>query len=1230
MEPVSGLIPLSPQLRRYLERVHEALWLKQIEVDELQRRFEPRAPARGMNPSREPPDAVQSLHVYRRLDESLCFFRGFRYNPHYAHFDRDANGSGLLQFEDGVSLLGTHPVQDRWRLEPQQQQQQQIFQTYPANVQARIDAFFAMFQMRQAVTLFGSMAPLCCFVGQLFDLPRERLPGLRNSAPRDPDMRIPLHRFARVCLSVLSQTDQFGVINIVALLERIVPEVQGEPRFRAYLMASGSIVERVPEGPDSDAWKEQVRVDVHNHWDTLISGRGAYRVFDTLATTPAQGQDAPGAFLIDTIANQEEGGWSMACPEGHEEMLYRIGLLLESPDLSYSPWRNPRHVLGSLRRLLHAVPTTGLFVRAATTGTMQARTEEGPEAMEPSSLGGSVGRGRQQLSVPVWMRFVLLSRVYPYALLPNDEMADSEGQQSSYKPYVRDVPLTAEEVDEFEQAIIPQDDTVWDDMLRKVPTDIKRRVKQKKKKKFKALLSGSSAVMMKQKQSLRKMPPPARVGEPFLKDSKSGSRTKAPAPAEMNMSEATETHVLGAEFISDDDSEDAYDAFREEEGEEEEEPEPPMPIGINGVRGGDGGGGGRLRRPGRGRQSSDTPIRPRQRGSRGIEISRPHLRTERPQEIRRLIYGSGTLVRGADAIEARFLAVRVAIEDTYRHDPLYTTYGNVWTPVEALRNAKKWRNVIMRDREILWRLGAETLNLFYSAGNLENIWKILRETSPSTVQRLRWDRRVRKHSPVPGSMEYQALARKPLAVVPFVEQTRWQTPTRRPQRRVEAKEDDREARDDLLDKLPRIRKDVLMHVARGTAPPDKAYNQADLQIFGLGVVVSLIRDGMLSFVPPPDMWQRLHEGDPARRQPIEQQFRERIPLIWEEGEEAGGEGEATLMGVASFALLSWEWGGHPGLMRYLDWVDDLAFRLGDPQTTQDSPAGLSRRLLEANLPLRDLVSNVEAAAPTAAVTRPVLRPPTTPVYPEVPDRPLGDVGYYDDGEEEEEEEYEKPTPDVPRLPTERLKRPSTEQPPPQEEERERWLPTPLTPEQQVVPAEALRSALNLIRFAEELHGYPEGSLRSRFQDLANAYAREGAGRRPAALLTLGRLEHRIQGINDATFPGPDQSPPSTMYAGRTSETVAVMPTAQLRVTYASPGTATINTNTASMARVVVPRSPEYAKAVGRRKVPKVQQRTEEEEEEAAEDYDLFLSPEGSPRGPSSPPSVLEWMRAQDD
>lgn len=1144
MEPVTTT-SLSEDTKKYLTQVHDALWLKQIEIDALARRFEPATPGYGDKPVRDSgPPRLQRIHVYRRLDQALCFMRGFRYNPHWAHFDRDSCGNGLLLFEDGVSLLGTDVSQDRWGPYWNPQQARDREYDAPVNVSACIDAFFALFEQRQALSLFGSSAPLCCFVGQLFHDPgtrQQNFLGLRCLAPRDPNLRIPLHRFQRVCISFQSVTQGFGRIHSIAILER----VPNTTEFRAFLLATGAMVQQTPHGPDSEGWKAQLEADLQTHWKATLQNRsssvhGDHRIFDDSAT-------------LGAVVNVNDDPWNMACPSGHQEMLYRTGLLLETTDLYQlappPPWTEPKHPLRSLDILLQEIPGTRRFP------PLEFGLEPEPEPEPMSSLSQKITRPRRpETTVPraalvesdlrqtgrltprLWMRFVLLARFYPYVhLIPTTKIGNNK------------IPLTDKEVQAFQRAVLPQDDTLWKDQIDRVAKQVYKRTDYQKRQRRK-----------KQRQK----PSQAKVSEDKV----------------LLLSESKETGPMEPEP----DSDSGMIHLIEEDFEDD-----PLPAEANGKD----LAGVVQRPPGKGGRRSSGG-RPSDTG----ETSQPYLRTALTQEIRHLLAGPKTLLRGSDAIEARFLAVRTAIEYTLRQDPLYRTYGRVWSIEEALRVAKQWRQTILPDSTILWRLGVEALDLFYTESALENLWQHFTTSEAITLQRLAWQDGVATHAPEPGSLEFRKLAAShggAAVLAPAVSSRDVWNPKKTSNRdRQRAKQKDFAHRNALLSKLKtiadnpqvgaknlskRTRQPTLMVVARGTAPPGKATNQAELQILGLAVVVSLIRDGMLSFVPPPELWD-IHSIDPDLRTPLEDYFWDHLN-DWQRtkldgGPEADFYTSATQRWLGSFALLSWEWGGHPGMLRFFDWIDDTVQRLG-------AADGVSLQVI-AEFPLiKDLVSAVIEAGPLMGTPTRAPRPTFTPTYPRVEPPP-------EEPEPEPEEKYE---------PLE--------------------FPPNIEVKTETEASEFDGSEKRLLSFIEELHGYPPGALAQRFQDLADTAVESQMS--ATDYLVLGRIRLQIDGINDPTRHRPDQS---QLFAGWTRQTVGLTLTNSLHLNYYR--------GTESPEPEPEPEPEGDSQATQLASIEAIfdpPPRRKTEDSRAFHKHKTRSKKQGS--GTRSPKSVLEWMRLPD-
>lgn len=391
---------LDADLLGYLRRAHGALARKRVELRALELRFEPPNPLIGVKTKRPSPDEIQPAHVLRRYDEALSYFRGYTYNPGRAYFDRDPYGNGLLQFENGVSLLGTRPDQDRWR-----RRRSEIEGVPPSagvTRSARIDAFLAMLERRQAMTELSGMAPTAVFVGELMDVSTLQQPG-RRAPPRPHKRRIAIHRYRRICFSMRSVTGPFGTIHCVAVAER---SQRADRAFRIHTLCSGSAVKRDPQSPD---WRRQVIQDVRQHWSYLAL-RENYAVFEAPMREP---------FIVVERADRS---WPMACPQGDAQMLYRLGLLLESPNLAYAPWESGK-AIGSLSRLLElAAPAQGRID-----------------------------------TLSQWMRYTLMCRVYPYALLAHKDMLEN----MRYPAYASDTPLTEGEVKRFQDSVRPAADTVW-------------------------------------------------------------------------------------------------------------------------------------------------------------------------------------------------------------------------------------------------------------------------------------------------------------------------------------------------------------------------------------------------------------------------------------------------------------------------------------------------------------------------------------------------------------------------------------------------------------------------------------------------------------------------------------------------------------------------------------------------------------------------------------------------
>lgn len=891
-----------------IQQVHDGLRLKRdTEFQALSLRFEPAQPLRGSDPNKRPSsDLIQAYHVLRRLDESLCYWRGFQYNPCDAHFDRDPCGTGLLQFEDGTSLLGTHWIQDRWRhtvtplpILSHQERLRAVQQSFPVSRGARVDAFLAMFQQRQALTWVAGMAPLCFFVGQQFDLTSRssagaRLPGLRL-APRAPNRRIQVYRWPRLCMHVVLDGEDRGggenssndSVHAIALLERQEPHRGDDEnlRFTAYLIASGPSVTRDPKGTET-RWHEQLQVAFVNQWTSLFQGRGAFRVFDK----PWHQRAPPVVEMADAVQQP----WSTACTLGDEEMLYRVGLLLESPDLSYAPWIGG-FAVGSLARILRAIPPPS----------------------DPHT----------PLIYETWMQSVLLSRMYPYTLIANQDMSQRKG----YKPYAQDMDLTEKDIQLYRDSLLPLADTVWYRPLQTVNKARTERTRQRKKEQQ----------QRKQEQRHKETPttttselPPTPPSPTLTNDPMQVSDLDIdPLEHDLGIGQDTPPHLH-------DDHDDVANTMVIRNTDD-----PVVFAGVN-------GGGRRGGRRGRGRGTN-------------IEIQRVELETPKTK-IEPYIYGPRPQMihRISDAVEARFLSRRLAFDAVNRLDPLYVVVGGIWKPSESYHNAYTWRNALIMDDMLLWRIGLETLELLYPNGS-ESIWNAGESTTEHkvTFPRAHWARRLEKAAPRYPSREYAALRNKDLKEPMFVPPTEWKRVRSDPVARGKAKALDQERRDKLLDSLPGLAargRNILMKIGRGTAPPEKAANQADLQIFALAAGMSLIREGVISFIPPTRTWNVDEQDRTLPKSPLELEFEARLPLLWQPESE-----KATFRALGTFALLAWEWGSVPGLERYLAWLDHLA--------QQRNQAPVSKRLTATYPVFQDLLGT-----PVAATVAPVPQPLPTP------------------------------------------------------------------------------------------------------------------------------------------------------------------------------------------------------------------------------------------------------------
>lgn len=389
----------------YVTRVHTALQHKHTELQLLAKWFESPEFVRGITTNARPADPTQLDHMWRRYDEALTHIGGFHYNPHRAYFDRDSYGTGVLRFEEGVSLIGSQANQNRWTLPRPIPDPSQI------NRSARLDAFLAMLEQRQAMAQWSGLAPICIFIGN--QLPLEDLKNpCRRLPPRPVDRQIPAARYVRFCMATqIGIQNTSGYILCVSLVERSTTTLS------MVTFCSGSLVTQKPQ---DDQWPAKVLFGANNRW-AEISGMGGasrkeYKVFNATSLSLFS-SSKPHSMAPHRI---------IACPKGDSQMIHRLGLLLESPDLDYAPWTGvPVH--GSENLVPHFADLDTLL----TTGPALSRDQ--------------------------WMNYTLMGRVYPYALLGKNYMTETLRMTA----YNMEVSLTKKEADTFRESIVPVPNTRW-------------------------------------------------------------------------------------------------------------------------------------------------------------------------------------------------------------------------------------------------------------------------------------------------------------------------------------------------------------------------------------------------------------------------------------------------------------------------------------------------------------------------------------------------------------------------------------------------------------------------------------------------------------------------------------------------------------------------------------------------------------------------------------------------
>ncbi len=435
----------------YIHRVHTALMHKETELKLVAKWFESPEFVKGITtiPKQEA-DATQLTHLWRRYDEALSHFSGFHYNPHRAYFDRDSYGTGVLRFEPGVSLIGSQANQNRWTSPRPPPGIPQI------NRSARLDAFLAMLEQRQAMAQWGGLAPICIFIGsklpmQTLQDPKRRLP------PRPVDAQIPAARYVRFCMitkvsppPATTQETTPAAVWCISLIERKIHE---ETRYfrdpttgiQYPVVDRDTQVEIYTIYPENTAADQVVTSDlikdaVWKRWLELTTASAAYPVFNAVGIASFRDQKPTAHSLIE-------------CPKGDSQMIHRMGLLLESPFLKgYRPWDV---ILGGAPR----------FANLDTLFTI----------------------GSPRLTRDKWMNYTLMGRIYPYALLSKDYMIETYHRTA----YDIEVPLTKKEVKTFTESIVPVAPTTWapteaEDAKEAAKRQSASKEKAKKKKKAKA------------------------------------------------------------------------------------------------------------------------------------------------------------------------------------------------------------------------------------------------------------------------------------------------------------------------------------------------------------------------------------------------------------------------------------------------------------------------------------------------------------------------------------------------------------------------------------------------------------------------------------------------------------------------------------------------------------------------------------------------------------------------
>jgi len=417
----------SDDTAQYVRNVHSGFALKLLELHTLAQRLEPQKPYISVTGkrTRPAPRPTDIRHVLRRWDLSLMRVHGFPYNTQRAFFHRDPGRSGRLLFPQNheagleLSLLGTRPEDDRF-VSGAQRQGEVTMETLSEQLQgqriARIEAFFAMFERRQAIAGNASLAPPSLFIGDRTIPFEERLAFFRRRAPL-----LPQHRYNRLC--VVARLKNIHSTAVI-LAERAM---EGDTSiFDLHILS--------PE-PMHAQDDETLARDVYDYWvEYIIDGdRRHPPIFSTTITTHFR-----------LVKNET---WPMVLPTVSDpEFIYRLGMLLEMPKWTgFSPWNTSpqqrrevgeRLAYGSLNEIIQASPVPGgLFL-------VPPQSLQQHQPSETTLANGSPED---------WLVVTLMMRVYPYMLLANREIQETFDKEETSQDRPQ---FTAEERARFRDLIV--------------------------------------------------------------------------------------------------------------------------------------------------------------------------------------------------------------------------------------------------------------------------------------------------------------------------------------------------------------------------------------------------------------------------------------------------------------------------------------------------------------------------------------------------------------------------------------------------------------------------------------------------------------------------------------------------------------------------------------------------------------------------------------------------------